>query len=111
MLAQDSLIAIQFGFKERDQLLDALLVRRLPIKLLEHPFLGDAARDRVELRILDAGRLLELGTGLGLGGEQLWARPKRGEIAPDSARLEQLKVVLLTRRQKNTAHQILHTPP
>ena len=63
--------------------------------LLEHPFFGNAARDRVELRILDACSLLELGTGLGLGGDQFWARSDCGEIAPDSARLEQLKVVVL----------------
>jgi len=79
----------------RDQLLDALLVRRQPAELLEHPFHKDAARDRFKLRILDARRLLEFCAGLGIGGDQLGSRPERREVAADGARFEQLEAVVL----------------
>jgi hypothetical protein len=50
--------------------------------------------DRVELGILDARRLLELGEGLGLGGDQRGARSELGEVAADGARLEEFEAVV-----------------
>jgi len=79
----------------RDQLLDALLVRRQPAELLEYPFHKDAARDRLKLRILDARRLLEFCAGLGIGGDQLGSRPERREVAADGARFEQFETIVL----------------
>ena len=92
---QDGLVSVQLTFELRDELLDALLVRRLPAVLLEHPFHENASRDRLKLAILDARRLLELGVGFGLGGDQLWARPEGRDVATDSTRLEQLESVVL----------------
>jgi hypothetical protein len=37
LLSKDGLVYIQLTFELRDELLDALLVRRLPPILLEHP--------------------------------------------------------------------------
>jgi len=66
---QDGIVCVQLTFELRDELLDALLIRRLPAVLLEHPFYNNASRDRLKLGILDARRLLELGVGLALRGD------------------------------------------
>jgi hypothetical protein len=94
LLAQDGLVHVQLALKGREERLDALLVDRQPVDLLVQRLLENLVRDRVELRILDARRLLELGTGLGLGGDQRGARPELGEVAADGARLEELEVVV-----------------
>jgi hypothetical protein len=39
--------------------------------------------------------LLELGVGLGVGGDQLWAGSEGREVATDSTGLEQLEAVVL----------------
>ena len=77
MLAQDDLIHVELTFQLGDQLLDALLIRRQPAVLLEHPFVNNASGDRIKLRAFDARGLLELCAGLGIGGDQLQARPER----------------------------------
>ena len=95
MLAQDDLVCVELAFQLVDQLLDALLIRRQPAALLEHPFDNNASRDRIKLRVLDARRLLELCAGLGIGGDQLRAGPERREVSADSARLVQLEAIVL----------------
>lgn len=95
LLAQDGLVPVELGFELRHQLLDALLVRRQPAVLLEDLFDEDAGQDRFELRILDARRLLEFRARLGVGRDQLGSRPERGDVTADSARLEQLKAIVL----------------
>ena len=55
-------------FDLRDELLDALLVRRLSEVLLDHLFAKNASHDRTKLRVLNARHLLELRVGLGLAG-------------------------------------------
>jgi len=67
LFAQDGLVPIELTFELRNELLDALLVRRRTPVLLEHPLEDDAPYDRVKLRIFDARRLLELCASLGLG--------------------------------------------
>jgi hypothetical protein len=84
LLAQDSLIPVELIFKELDELFEALLIRCLAAVGLEQLFVGNAARIRVELRILDACRLLEFREGLGLAGDQLGAGPLRRKVAADS---------------------------
>jgi hypothetical protein len=83
--AQDDLIPVELIFEETDQLLDELLIRRLATVELEHFFIGDGARIRVELRILDACRLLEFRIGPGIARDQLWAGSLRCKVAADSA--------------------------
>jgi len=95
LLAQDGLIPVELGFELRDQLLDALLVRRQPAVRLVHSFRNDAGRNRIKLRILDARRLLEFCVGLGIGGDQLGPRPERRDVAADGARFVQLEAVVL----------------
>ena len=95
MPSQDGLVSVQLTFQLRDELLDALFVRRLAAVLLEHPLHEDASRDRLKLAILDARCLFELGAGLWIGGDQLWAGPERREVATDAARLEQLEAIVL----------------
>jgi hypothetical protein len=72
-----------------------LLIRCLPIAWLENLLHGNACRDRVKLRILDACSLLELGIRLGFGRDELWARAKGREVPSDGARLEQLEAIFL----------------
>jgi hypothetical protein len=101
LLAQDSLIPIELGFDLSYQLLGSLLVCRLPDVRLDKFFPNKGSCDRVKLSILDACRLLELCIGLGVRRDQLRARSERGEVSTDSARLVQLKsVVLLLERTK-----------
>jgi hypothetical protein len=95
LLSQDGLVYIQLTFELRDELLDALLVCRLPAIRLVHPLDQNATHDRLKMRIFDARRLLELGTGLGLGGDQLWAGSEGRNVATDGARLEKFKAVVL----------------
>ena len=52
----------------RDELLNALLVRRLSEVLLDHLFSKDASHDQTKLRMLNARCLLELHLGVGLTG-------------------------------------------
>jgi hypothetical protein len=85
LLSQDGLIPVELIFEEKDELFEALLVRCLATVGLEHLFVGNAARIRIELRILDACRLLKFRQGLGLTGNQLRARPLRRKVAADSA--------------------------
>jgi hypothetical protein len=93
--AQNGLISVEFTFELRNELLDALLVRRLPTAWLVNLFHKNAARDWLELRVFDARRLLELGAGLGLHGDQLWAGPLGREIAANGARLVQFEAIVL----------------
>lgn len=95
LLAQYGLVSIELTFELRDEFLDALLVHRLTTARLDHLFPENDARNRIELRILDACCLLELCVCLGLCRDQLWARPERRNVAADSARLEQLETVVL----------------
>ena len=95
LLAQDGLVPVELTFELRDQLLDALLVRRQPAVRLVHFFRNDAGRNRIKLRILDARRLLEFCVGLGIGGDQLGPRPERRDVAADGARFVQLEAVVL----------------
>ena len=67
--------------------------------LLDNLFPNNAAHDRIKLGIFDARCLLKLCSGLRLRGDQLWARPERREVAADSARLVQLKAVVLLLEQ------------
>jgi hypothetical protein len=110
LLAQDGLVPIELTFEERELRLDTLLVYRLPEDLLEHCLFEDVGRDRVELRILHARRLLEFRTSPGLRRDQLRAGSERGEVAADSARLEELEAVLqlLDRQQKKTTGENAH---
>jgi len=75
--------------------LNALLVWRLPAIRLVHPLDQNVTHDRLKMRILDARRLLELGAGLGLGEDQLWAGSEGRDVATDGARLEKFKAVVL----------------
>jgi len=78
LLAQDGLISIELCFELRDQLLDALLVRRQNAELLEHSFHNNAARNRFKLCILDARRLLEFRRALGsVGSARVQTRASR----------------------------------
>ena len=103
LLSQDGLISIELAFKLAEQLLHTLLIRYSPPELLEYLLLGKSRRDRIKIRKLDAGRLFEFGVGLGLGGDQLWARAKGREVPSDSARLEQLESVILLNYKENCA--------
>ena len=96
LLAQDGLVHVELALKDREERLDALFVNRLrvPEHLLEERLLENLLPDRVELRILDARRLLELGEGLRLCGDERGARPELGEVAADGARLEELEAVV-----------------
>jgi hypothetical protein len=100
LLSQDGLVPIKLALNLNDELLHVLLVRSLPEHRLENFLVGDFRRDRIKLRILDARRLLELGTGLGIGRNQLGARAQRRDVPRDGARLEQLKPVLLLKKTK-----------
>jgi hypothetical protein len=55
---------------------------------------GNRTDNRVELRILDARSLLELGDLAWFGGHQRGARPERGEVAADGARLVQFETIV-----------------
>jgi hypothetical protein len=107
LLAQDGLINVELGLELRDELIDAVLVRWQSAVLLEHLFEENAGHDGLKVGIFDARRLLELCMGLGIGGDQLWARAERCEIAADGARLVELEavVLLLDRERKENAHQ------
>jgi hypothetical protein len=85
LLAQDDLISIELAFKLAEQLLHTLLIRYFPPELLEYLLVGNSRRDRIKIRILDAGRLLEFGTGLQLSRNQLWAGANGREVPSDSA--------------------------
>ena len=101
LLSQDDLVRIEPLFKLSGELLHKLLVRGLLKARLENFLPDDDRRDRIKVRILDARRLLKLGVGLGVAGDQLCARPERRDVPPDGARLEQLKpIILLKIRQK-----------
>jgi hypothetical protein len=101
LLAQDGLVPIELTFEERELRIDTLLVYRLPEDLLEHCLFEDVGRDRVELRILHARGLLKFRTSPGLRWDQLRASSERGEVAADSARLEEFEAVLqLINRQQ-----------
>ena len=100
LLSQDGLVPIKLALKLDDELLHVLLVRSLPEHRLENLLVGDFRRDRIKLRILNARRLLELGTGLGVGRNQLRARAQRRDVPRDGARLEKLKAVLLLEKKK-----------
>jgi len=93
--SEDGLVSVQLTFELRDEFLDALFVRRLAAVLLKHPLYEDASRNRFKLAILDARCLFELGAGLWIGGDQVWAGPDCGEVATDGARLEQLEAIVL----------------
>ena len=99
MLAQDDLIHVELTFQLGDQLLDALLIRRQPAVLLEHPFYNNASGDRIKLRVFDARSLLEPCAGLGIGGDQVRAGPERRKVSTDSARLEELEAIVLLLNQ------------
>jgi hypothetical protein len=104
LLAQDDLVSIKLAIKLTDELLHTLLIRFLPVELLEKLLIGNVRRVRVKVRIFDTGRLLELGTGLGLCRDQLWARAERREVPSDGARFVKpeaiaLAIVLLIVRQ------------
>ena len=71
LLAQDDLIHVELAFQLRDELIDAVLVRRQSAVLLEHLFDENAGHDGLKVGIFDARRLLELCAGLGIGGDQL----------------------------------------
>jgi hypothetical protein len=94
LFAQDGLVHVKLAPEDREERLDALFVNRLPEHLLEERLLENLLPDRVELGILDARRLLELGEGLGLGGDQRGARPEPGEVAANGARLEEFEAVV-----------------
>ena len=100
LLSQDGLVPVKLALKLNDELLHVLLVRSLPEHRLENFLVGDFRHDRIKLRILDARRLLELGTGLGIGRNQLGARAQRRDVPRDGARLEQLKPVILLKKKK-----------
>ena len=95
LLAQGSFVPSKFVFKPSDKRLHMLLIRLHTNVQLETFRPDNLQRDRIKLRILDACRLLELGTGLGLSRYQLCARAKRREVPPDGARLEQLEAIIL----------------
>ena len=95
LLAQDGLISIELAFKLPEQFLYTLLIRFTPPPLLEYLLFGKSQRDRIKIRILDAGCLLEFGTGLRLSRDQLWAGANGREVSSDSARLEQLESIIL----------------
>jgi hypothetical protein len=95
LLAQDGLISIELAFKLAEQILHTILIRYSPPVALEYLLKGKSRRDRIEIRIFDAGRLLEFGTGLGLSRDQLWAGADAREVACNSARLVQLESVIL----------------
>lgn len=61
--------------------------------------------DRLKLGILDARCLLELCSGLGIGGDQLRPRPEGRKVAANSTRFVQLEaiVLLLGRRVREPA--------
>jgi hypothetical protein len=95
LLAQECFVPIELAFKLTGELLHLRLIRRLPKERLVNLLLGNANRDRIKLRILDASCLLELRICLWLSRDQLWTRPKRCDVPPDGARLEQLKAIFL----------------
>jgi hypothetical protein len=94
LLAQDGLVPIELTFEEREVRIDTLLVYRLPEHLLERCLSENVAGDRVELSILHARRLLESRTRPELRRDQLRASSECGEVAADSARLEELEAIL-----------------
>ena len=95
LLAQDDLISIELAFKLPEQFLYTLLVRFAPPELLEYLFFRNSRRDRIKIRILDAGRLLEFGTCLRLSRDQLWAGANGRKVPSDSAGLEQFESIIL----------------
>jgi hypothetical protein len=95
LLAQECFVPIKLAFKLSGELLDLRLIRRLSKKRLVNLLFGNAIRDRIKLRILDSSRLLELSMCLGLSRNQLWTRPKRRDVPPYGARLEQLEPIFL----------------
>ena len=78
-----------------DELLDPLLVGRLPMTRLENLFAENASCDRIEFQTLDARRFFKLAPSIALRRDQLWAGAERCEVATDDARLEQFKAVVL----------------
>jgi hypothetical protein len=95
LLAQNGLIPLELPFEATDEFFEVILICRFAAVALEQLLVGDAARIRIKLRILDACCLLELGIGLWLGGDQLCAGTLRGKVAGNSARLVQLEAVLI----------------
>ena len=82
-----------------------LLIRRKATHGLEQPLHGNAARERIEVCILNAGSLLEFCVGLGLGGDQLRARlgPLHYEVAGNHrTRFIQLEAILLLKKGAGT---------
>ena len=83
LLAQDDLIPVELDLQPSDELSYERLVGCLTIKGLEYLFGGNCTNNRVELRVLDACGLLELGVRAGLSRQQLGAGTERGEVATD----------------------------
>ena len=83
LLAQDDLIPVELDLQPSDKLSYERLVGCLTIEGLEYLFGGNCTNNRVELRVLDACGLLELGVRAGLSRQQLGARTERGEVATD----------------------------
>ena len=81
--------------KLAEQFLYTLLIRYSSKNGLEYLLYGNSQCDRIEMGILDAGRLLKFGASFRLTGDQLWARAKGREVPSDSARLVQLESVFL----------------
>jgi len=95
LLAQDGFVPIELALKLNDELLHTFLIRHPPAVALVNFLERNVRRDRIKLRILDTCRLLELGIGLRLSGDQLWAGALRREVPCDGARLEQLEAIVL----------------
>jgi hypothetical protein len=95
LLAQEGFVPIKLAFKLSRELLHLRLIRRHLKERLVDFLLDNAISDRIELRILDASRLLELGMCLGLSRDQFWAGAKGRDVPPDGARLEQLEAIFL----------------
>ena len=87
LLAQNDLICIKLAIKLVNQILHTLRIRYRPPHGLQYLLIGKSKRERIKIRILDTGRLLEFGVGLGFSRDELWARAKGREVSPDSARL------------------------
>ena len=95
LIPQNSFVSIELAFELNGELLHLRLIRRLPKERLVNLLLDNASRDRIKLRILDASCLLELSICLWLNRDQLWTRPKRGDVPPDGVRAEQLEAIFL----------------
>jgi hypothetical protein len=104
LLSQEGVIPLELPFEGTDEFFDVLLIRRLAAVGLEHLLVGDPARIWIKLRILDTCRLLELGIGLWLSGDQLCAGTLRSKVARNSARLVQLEAVVILLIGGNIRH-------